>query len=260
MNNINNFLFIEERQNEILNYINDNEKSSTEEIIDVFKISKSTVRRDLIELEKRNMIIRARGGALKKKFFRYEFTLDEKKDLNLKKKLKIANIARRYVENGDVIYISGGTTTYEFTKLLFDINDLVVFTNAFNILSELTNNPNINIKFLGGDFRRKTFSCVGQDTTSVMQKYNFNKAFIGANGVSIDVGITTPNELEAKVDGEVIKRSKESFLLVDDTKFGAVAFSVIADLSDIDYIVTNEEPESDIKETMNRKKVEIIYK
>ena len=93
-----------------------------------------------------------------------------------------------------------------------------------------------------------------------MQKYNFNKAFIGANGVSIEEGVTTPNELEAKVDGEVIKRSKESFLLVDDTKFGAVAFSVIADLSDINYIVTNKELESDIKEAMNGKKVEILYK
>ena len=253
-------LFIEEKQNEIIKYIDKVEKVTIKNLMDLLKVSSSTVRRYLVDLERKNLIIRTRGGALKKKYFKYEFSLNEKKDLNLSKKQKIARVARRFVNEGDILYISGGTTTFEFAKLLYDINDLVVFTNAFNILSELANHPNLNIKFLGGDFRRKTFSCVGHDTTSVMQKYNFNKAFIGANGVSIEEGVTTPNELEAKVDGEVIKRSKESFLLVDDTKFGAVAFSVIADLSDINYIVTNKELESDIKEAMNGKKVEILYK
>ena len=133
-------LFIEERQNEIVKYVEKVEKATIEEIMSLLRISKSTVRRDLIDLERKNLIIRTRGGALKKRYFKYEFSLNEKKDLNLDKKKKIAQIAKRFINEGDIIYISGGTTTLELAKILFDIGNLVVFTNAINILLELVNN------------------------------------------------------------------------------------------------------------------------
>jgi len=233
-------LLIEERRNEIVKYIDKVEKATIEDIINHLKISRSTVRRDLIDLERKNLIIRTRGGALKKKYFKYEFSLNEKKDLNLDKKKKIAQITKRFINEGDIIYISGGTTTLELAKILFDIKDLIVFTNAINILLELVNNSGIEIKLVGGDFRKKTFSMVGQEAINYLDRYNFDKAFVGVNGISVSEGFTTPNELEAIVDGEVIKRSKESFILADETKFGSVAFSNICKIEDVDYIITNK--------------------
>lgn len=258
MANYNEDIFIEERRVRIFEYINEVEKASIEDIMSCFRISKSTVRRDLIELEKNNLIIRTRGGAFKKKFFKYEFNLEEKKVLNIDKKKKIAQTVKKYINNGDVIYISGGTTTLELAKLLCDVNDLIIFTNAINILLEVITNSNIKVKLLGGDFRKKTFSLVGQDTIEFMQKYNFEKAFIGANGFSIDEGFTTPNELEAKVDREVINRSKKTFFLIDDSKFGAVAFSVICKTEKVDYIITDKELNSDLSEKLKAKGIKVI--
>ncbi|MCD4670679.1 MAG: DeoR family transcriptional regulator [Actinomycetia bacterium] len=71
----NEILFIEERLEKIADYIDKKGKASVEEIMDEFNISRTTVRRDLIHLEKFNSIIRSRGGALKKKRFIYEQTL-----------------------------------------------------------------------------------------------------------------------------------------------------------------------------------------
>lgn len=252
-------LFIEERQKEILDFINSNEKASVEELMANFGISKSTVRRDLIDLEKRNLLTRTHGGALKKKFFKYESTLDEKKDLNSAKKKKIGRIAGGFISNGDVIYLSGGTTTLELAKLLHGFERLVVFTNAVNILFELVNHNNIEIKFLGGDFRRKTLSCVGIDTINTMHSYRFEKAFIGANGVSVKEGVTTPNELEAKVDGEVVRRSINTYLLVDDTKFDAIAYSVICEIHDISHIITNKIVNEEVMKALKEKNVEVIF-
>lgn len=253
-------LLVEERRNEIVNYINKVEKATIEEIMELLKISRSTVRRDLIDLEKRNLIIRTRGGALKKKYFKYEVSLNEKKDLHLDKKKKIAQIAKRFINEGDVIYISGGTTTLELAKILYDVKSLVVFTNAINILLELVNNPEIEIKLVGGDFRRRTFSMVGQEAINYLSRYNFDKVFVGVNGISIEEGFTTPNELEALVDGEVIRRSKQAFILADETKFGAVAFSNICKLTDVDYIITNSLPHPDLVRGIEEKGVQIIYK
>ncbi len=245
-------LFIEERQKEILNYINEKERASIEDIMNMFNISKATVRRDLIDLEKKNLVIRTRGGALRKKFFKYESTLKEK-IINLVKKKKIAIIAKRFVNDGDVIFIGGGTTTLELARLLHN-NNLIVFTNAINILLELIGHENIKIRLLGGSLRKKTFSTVGEDTINQMQKYIFKKSFIEANGVSIEKGITMPNEFEARVDGEVIKRSRKTFLLVDDTKFDSIAFSVICKLDDIDYIVTNRKIDEKVENEIFKKK------
>ena len=252
-------LFIEERQDKIVKYIEKVEKATIEDIMSLLKISRSTVRRYLIDLERKNLIIRTRGGALKKKYFKYEFSLNEKKDLNLDKKKKIAQIAKRFINEGDIIYISGGTTTLELAKILFDVKDLVVFTNAINILLELANNSGIEIKLVGGDFRKKTFSMVGQEAINYLDRYNFDKAFVGVNGVSVDEGFTTPNELEAIVDGEVIKRSKEAFILADETKFGAVAFSNICKIEDVDYIITNKLINSNLVRDIQKSKVKIAY-
>ena len=251
-------LFIEERQDKIVKYIEKVEKATIEEIMSLLKISRSTVRRDLIYLERKNLIIRTRGGALKKKYFKYEFSLNEKKDLNLDKKKKIAQITKRFINEGDIIYISGGTTTLELAKILFDIKDLIIFTNAINILLELANNSVIEIKLVGGDFRKKTFSMVGQEAINYLDRYNFNKAFVGVNGISVNEGFTTPNELEAIVDGEIIRRSKEVFILADETKFGAVAFSTICKIEDVDYIITNNLPNAKLTKDIQKMEVKII--
>ena len=252
-------LFIEERQDKIIKYIEKVEKAAIEDIMSLLKISRSTVRRDLMDIERKNLIIRTRGGALKKKYFKYEFSLNEKKDLNLDKKKKIAQIAKRFINEGDIIYISGGTTTLELAKILFDVKDLVVFTNAINILLELVNNSEIRVKLVGGDFRKKTFSMVGQEAINFLDRYNFDKAFVGVNGVSIGEGFTTPNELEAILDGEVIKRSKESFILADETKFGSVAFSNICKIEDVDYIITNKLINSNLVRDIQKNEVKIAY-
>ncbi len=251
-------LFIEERQDKIVKYIEKVEKATIEEIMSLLKISRSTVRRDLIYLERKNLIIRTRGGALKKKYFKYEFSLNEKKDLNLDKKKKIAQITKRFINEGDIIYISGGTTTLELAKILFDIKDLIIFTNAINILLEVANNSGTKIKLVGGDFRKKTFSMVGQEAINYLDRYNFNKAFVGVNGISVNEGFTTPNELEAIVDGEIIRRSKEVFILADETKFGAVAFSTICKIEDVDYIITNNLPNAKLTKDIQKMEVKII--
>jgi len=251
-------LFIEERQDKMVKYIEKVEKATIEEIMSLLKISRSTVRRDLIYLERKNLIIRTRGGALKKKYFKYEFSLNEKKDLNLDKKKKIAQITKRFINEGDIIYISGGTTTLELAKILFDIKDLIVFTNAINILLELANNSGIEIKLVGGDFRKKTFSMVGQEAINYLHRYNFDKAFVGVNGISVNEGFTTPNELEAIVDGEIIRRSKEAFILADETKFGSVAFSTICKIEDVDYIITNNLPNTKLTKDIQKMEVKII--
>jgi DeoR family myo-inositol catabolism operon transcriptional repressor len=97
--------------------------------------------------------------------------------LNLKIKKIIAKISRSIISDYDVIFISGGTTTQELAKLLTGELEITVFTNAINILLEIYKNNNLNIKFVGGDFRRKTLSTIGIESIEFIKKYDFDKCF-----------------------------------------------------------------------------------
>ncbi|MHB8279461.1 MAG: DeoR/GlpR family DNA-binding transcription regulator [Candidatus Humimicrobiaceae bacterium] len=174
-------------------------------------------------------------------------------------KKKIAQIAKRFINEGDIVYISCGTITSELAKILFDVRDLIVFTNAINILLELVNNSDISVKLIGGDFRKKTFSMVGQEAIGYLDRYNFDKAFVGVNGVSTGEGFTTPNELEAIVDRKVVRKSKGIFILADESKFGAVAFSTICKIGDVNYIITNKQLNSSLARDIQENGVKIVY-
>lgn len=174
-------------------------------------------------------------------------------------KEKIAEIAKKYINDEDVIYITGGTTTLELAKILHDKKKLIVFTNAINIALELINNSNIEIKIIGGNFREKTFSMVGQDTIDHISKYNFDKIFLGVNGVTNKI-LTTPNELESVVDSKALEKSKEAYVLADETKFGSIAYSTICDIEAVNYIITNTKPDSHFIEEVSKKGVTVLYK
>lgn len=251
-------MFIEERKNKIVEYINNADKAKIEDVMSLLKISRTTARRDLIDLEKKNLILRTRGGLVKKQYFKYEFSLNEKKDLYIEKKNKIAKIAKEYINDGDVIYISGGTTTLELARILYDKKNLLVFTNAINIALELMNNSNINIKIVGGYFREKTYSMVGQDAMDYISKYNFDKIFLGVNGITNEI-LTTPNELESVVDAKAVEKSKEVYVLADETKFGSIAYSTICKIDDINYIITNTKPDSKFLEEVSKKGITVLY-
>jgi len=104
-----------------------------------------------------------------------------------------------------------------------------------------------------------TFSTVGNRSINYLDKYNFDKAFIGVNSIFIEEGFTTSNELEAEVDGKVVKSSKQIFMLADETKFGAISHSNICKLKDVYYIINNKPLNSDLLKDFQKNGVKIIY-
>lgn len=80
----------------------------------------------------------------------------------------------------------------------------------------------------GGLLRPQTEAIVGAPTVTSLQRYNFTKAFMGANGVALDAGFTTPDPEEAAVKAAAVHRAREAWFLVDDAKFSRIYPAVIA--------------------------------
>ena len=99
----------------------------------------------------------------------------------------------------------------------------------------------------GGLLRPQTEAIIGAAALQSLQQYNFTKAFMGANGVALDAGFTTPDPEEAAVKAAAVRRAREAWFLVDDSKFARVYPAVITELHG-GAILTNRCPNPKYKQ------------
>ena len=228
----------QERYDIILNLLKNKEIVKMKEIVDTLKISESTIRRDLSYLEEHGLLKRVHGGATLPENS-YEADFNTKNIQNKFEKDKIGEAASRIVLEGECIFIDAGTTTERMIKYLQGKNVTVV-TNGVTHIPELMK-YNIRAYLTGGRIKNTTGALVGVETIESLKKYNFNKCFIGANGIDPETGYTTPDIEEAEIKREVIKKSQKSYILADHKKFGKTSFVSFGELRD-STIITDKLP------------------
>ena len=232
-----------ERQEIILKKLEKTGKLSYENIESFLNVSIATIRRDVEKLKNRGLLSKVNGGIVSKRRINFELEVAEKFEENIEEKKKIARKAADLVENGDFIYLDAGTTTYYMIEYLKDKNISVV-TNGLMHLDQLILN-NIKTIIVGGEVKAVTKAVAGIEALKNIEKYRFDKSFLGANGVSIDYGFMTPDINEALLKEKVIEISNKTYILADQKKFNelsSVKFSeiekckiVTSDLKDEKY-------------------------
>jgi len=233
-------MFAEERRLKIAEIINRGDSVKVSQLAKKFNVSESTIRRDLDELEKSGVILRTHGGAVSKGINRLEATFIEKQDKYAEEKDKIGKIAAEEIKDGDTIILDSGTTTWHVPKYI-EAKNITIITNSIALAYELSNRNDIKVINTGGFIRSNTKAQVGPIAERTIKQFRVDKVFLGANGVSLKFGITTPTLEEASVKQSMIDVANKVYLLVDESKFEQVYFSWICDLNDIDYLVTNKE-------------------
>lgn len=234
-------MLFEDRVIEIMKYIKRDGSVTTKKLMEDLNTSESTIRRDLVELEKIGKLTRVHGGAIRRRVHSEEESLDDKFLLNKSSKEKIAKKAADLVKDGDSIYLDGGSTTFEMIKYLKG-KDITVVTNGIYHISELMKN-NIKAYVLGGYIKKVTGVVLGAQSFENISQFSFDYAFMGANGIDIKKGYTTSDLEEAKLKRQAMALGQEVYILADKSKFRKVYFVKIADLED-GKIITDESIEN----------------
>lgn len=232
-------MFAEERRLKIAEMIKKGESVKVSQLVKKFNVSESTIRRDLAQLEKTGIILRTHGGAVSTGINKFESTFIEKQDKYAKEKEKIGKIAAEEIEDGDTIILDSGTTTWYISKYL-KAKGVTVITNSIVLANELSNRDDIEVINTGGIIRSKTKAQIGPIAENTIRQFRVNKVFLGANGVSVRLGVTTPTLQEASIKQTMLNVGDKTYLLVDESKFDQVYFSWICDIDDIDYIITDK--------------------
>lgn len=246
-----------ERQERIRGILRDRRVARVEELCSQLGVSAATIRRDLAELEERGALQRVHGGALSIESRLDEPLFDDKTSIAVREKRAIADRALRLIQNGETIYLDGGSTVLELARMLQERTDLTVVTNSLRAAVELSGRgPRLILG--GGELRRRSQTVIGSLSRLILSQLHLDRAFMGTIGLTADEGLTTTDPNEAYTKELVMKRARQVVVLADKSKIGKVSFAHAGALDDVDVLITEEGVEESLSRALQKANVELV--
>ena len=220
---------------------------SIAELMQDLQVSKSTVNRDLIELEEQGLIKRERGGAVLKKIAATlsgfnEVSVSEKEFLQTGEKKRVCDQAALTIRDGECIYIDSGTTPAWLLPHLAG-RRLTLVTASPYLLPKLPPDFIGDIYLLGGEFHPRLNMSMGPMVLELIERFNFDRAYLSANGVSAENGEVYIFDFSVgAIKSAVMKRSQRNYLLIVDTKFRTRGLCTWTYARNFDRIFVNSFP------------------
>lgn len=238
-----NALAIEDRQEKILDLIKKNGKATIKELCNVFNMSIVTIRNDLIYMEQQGQVIRTHGGAIAVKEVSGSdemiIPFDIREEENYGTKHQIGKAAADLVNDGEVIFIDGGTTASEMRHYLKDKKDITVVTPSIVVTYWLAVTSGISIYVLNGFFKRDSYSTAGVPAIDFMSQWNLSKAFFGAAGYTDKDGLSDLDFGFVEQKKVIVEKAHTVIGLVDSSKWGTISLGSFAAPGEIDIIITD---------------------
>jgi len=202
-------------------------------------VAKETVRRDLRALEDHGLVRRTHGGAYPVESAGFETTLAFRATSHVPEKRRIATAAAELLGDAETVFVDEGFTPQLIAEALPRDRPLTVVTASLPVAGALAETENTSVLLLGGRVRPGTLATVDHWTTKMLAGFVIDLAFIGANGISREHGLTTPDPAVSEVKAQAIRASRRTVFAGVHTKFGAVSFCRFAGIGDLDTVVTS---------------------
>lgn len=244
----------------ILSQLEKNGQVSVKDLSHSLGVSSVTIRNDLEQLEKKNMLLRARGGAMKvsRNHVGLDFPLSDKQKKHLPEKREIAKKAVELIEDGNTIILDSGSTTFEIAKNLGKFQELTVITNAINVATLLVEHKNINVIVPGGTLRKNSLSLVGILAEKGFKNYFCDILFLGVDGLDTGYGLSTPNVEEAHLNQIMIEMSQRVIVVADSSKFNRRGFAFIAPVTKMHTLITDKGVPAEEKAKLEGMGIEVL--
>ena len=250
-------MFQIERQEQIINYINQAQKANTNELAKKFNVSAVTIRRDIDMLAADGRIIKTHGGAVAvTQSLKAEIPYSLKAEHNQDAKRRIGVTAAKYINDGDIIILDSGSTTLEIAKNISQKNVTVV-TDDIKIAMELSCKENITVIVCGGTLSDPVYTLTGNNATDFFSRLHVNKTFLGCDAVDLDFGVSNRTYEEVDIKSAMIQAADEIIMVTDNSKLDKKVFCHLCDISAINKLIINTIDERN-RRGFTEKGVEIV--
>ena len=241
----------EERQNTILDYLF---KAGSVQVCDLattLAVSSVTIRKDLTELEKEGKLYRSHGRAILINPFTNNRSVNEKEKFYAEEKNLIGTEAARLITPND-------STIHAFARCIHPVGKLTVVSASLQATETLAMMDDVDIVQLGGVVRHSSLSVVGKYSEDILKGCSFSKLYLGVDGIDFDFGISTTDLREAELNRQMMLTAQKTIVLADSSKFGRRGFAKIANLEDIDVIITDSQVSPAVVRRLEELGIELI--
>jgi DeoR family transcriptional regulator, aga operon transcriptional repressor len=241
----------------ILEMLAERESVSLREFSDELGISAATVRRDLADLDYQRLLRRTHGGAT---------LIDARAELPVAlrdtqfldaKRLIAREMARLIPTERHAVALSGGSTTAQVARALSNHRDLTIITNSLTIATLVTTYPRLKVIMTGGSLRPQSLELVGVLAENTFNAINVGTAILGTDGVTATGGVTTHDETEARTNHAMVMHAQRTVVVADGSKIGRLALAKVADIDQIDALITDDSADPDALDAIRRTGVEL---
>jgi DeoR family transcriptional regulator, aga operon transcriptional repressor len=229
-----------ERRRALLQRVRDDGYSEAGALAAAFGVDGSTIRRDLAQLTRSGLIRRTHGGVLPTDPGAVIDTpYDVRKQENLAAKQAIARAAVDLVEDGQVVILDNGSTTYQIAEELRRRRNLTIVTNDLLIGLCVAGHPSNRLHMTGGALLDTVYTLVGPRAVDAFAGLHADWAFLGAEAIDPTAGITNINVVEIPVKHAMMEVATRTVFAADSSKFGRRAFATVCQIEAADFILTD---------------------
>lgn len=229
-----------QRRDKIQEYLSVHQIARTADLMELLEASEATVRRDLEWLEQKGILERTHGGAILNQRVVFEQEYQQRLKKFPEEKKRIGELAASLIEDGDIVFINSGTTSTQVLQHIPHNPRITVFTNNVSALVDI-GDPGFHLHLTGGEYQPRSNSLAGRFALDNLSMVFANKAIIGVDGISLKHGCTVPTNPEAEVVRAIIEHTKGQVIVVaDHSKWGAVSNFPVANMDELDKLVTDD--------------------
>ena len=251
-----------ERFDKIMELLEEQGNASTDFLSKALGISESSVRRSInhmVRLPKYHDVTRVHGGVvLDRRIAGLEYMFELKLNLHRGLKASVAREAGRFIYDGDNIIIDSGTTCLYLAQCLHEKNNLRVVTTDIKIAAELGKHGDIETNIIGGLIRPGYYTVGGFVALENLDRFNAEKVFMSVDALDVELGITNASEFEVGIKQRLIQMGKYVYVLADRTKFDSHTLYKVADITEVDTIITNKDLSEPAAEKIRAMGVELL--
>ena len=223
-----------------------------------FAVTTETIRRDLTDLQERQLVRRVHGGAVPGESSGHEPMVDARNTVNMDEKLRIASAAAAEVPSGGSVIIDSGSTAQRLAEVFPVDREVHVVTNSLVTALTLTRRGVREVTVLGGGVRTNTFAMIDSTARQALADIHVDVLFVGCDGLSFQRGLTTPYRDEQAMKRTMIGCASRVVALADESKFGNSQMFAFAALEDIDVVVTDTRVDEDTAEILTGHGVTVV--
>lgn len=249
-----------ERQEMIIDILNQKKVVKNTELAQLFKTSNLTIRRDLDALADRGLVRRVYGGAVLQQEpepIQPRPTADTTAELRHSRRTAIAKAAVDMVREGDRIHLGYGTTVVEIARQLRQFRQLSVVTGSLTAAFQLIN-TNHDVYVLGGQLHHDERNLSGNYATNMARDFHTNIAILPCGGLSAEYGVMSDFLPAAELGRVAVKNADKTVLVCSSKNIDRTTFHTVCPVSAVDVIITDDGITAEQKESLEKCGVEIL--